>query len=121
MPLPVLALIVVGTPPEPGLLAVGMLSELKFQAAILAAGAEEFGQRVYNVTGGSQISLSEAAEIVRQTITDADIEVGPGHLHLDRQGPYDISAAERDLGYKPEWPVERGIPDYIAWLREHPY
>jgi nucleoside-diphosphate-sugar epimerase len=33
--------------------------------------------------------------------------------------PVDISAAERDLGYRPGWPVEQGIPDYVAWLRDH--
>jgi UDP-glucose 4-epimerase len=91
------------------------------RAAILAADAEEFGQRVYNVTGGSQISLAEAADMVREAVPGADIEIGPGHLHLDRQGPYDNSAAERDLKYKPEWPVERGIRDYVDWLRTHPY
>ena len=73
------------------------------------------------MTGGSQITLAEAADIVREAIPAADIEIGPGLLHLDKQGPYDISAADRELGYRPEWPVERGIPDYIDWLRDHPY
>ena len=90
-------------------------------AVILAANAKEFGQRIYNVTGGSQITLAQVGDIVREAIPGADIEIGPGYLHLDRQGPYDISAAERDLNYQPEWPVERGIPDYIDWLRAHPY
>ena len=91
-------------------------------AAITADDAKEPSQRVYNITGGSQITLSQAAQIVREAVPDADIEIGPGYLpNLDRQGPYDISAAERDLGYRPEWPVERGIPDYVDWLREHPH
>jgi len=90
-------------------------------AAIHAADAENFGQRVYNVTGGTQITLSQAAEIVREAIPGAEIEIGPGHMHLDRQGPYDISAAERDLGYAPRWTVEGGIRDYVGWLRDHPY
>lgn len=90
-------------------------------AAVLAADVEAPGQRVYNVTGGEQITLSQAAEIVHAAIPQADIEIGPGHLHLDRQGPYDISAAERDLGYTPRWTVEDGIRDYVDWLRDHPY
>ena len=91
------------------------------RAAILAADVEELGQRVYNITGGSQITLAAAANIVREAVPGADIEIGSGYTHLDRQGPYDISAAERDLGYTPEWPVERGIRDYVEWLRNHPY
>jgi UDP-glucose 4-epimerase len=90
-------------------------------AAVLAADVAGPGQRVYNVTGGGQITLAQAAEIVRAAIPQADIQVGPGHLHLDRQGPYDISAAERDLGYTPGWTVEDGIRDYVDWLRDHPY
>ncbi len=90
-------------------------------AAVLAADVADPGQRVYNVTGGDQITLAQAAEIVRDAIPQADIEIGPGHLHLDRQGPYDISAAERDLGYKPRWTVGDGIRDYVDWLRDHPY
>lgn len=91
------------------------------RAAILAAEVKEPGRRVYNITGGSQITLSQAAGIVREAIPEADIEIGPGYLHLDRQGPYDISAAGRDLGYRPEWEVEPGIRDYAGWLRAHPY
>jgi len=90
-------------------------------AAVLAADVEDPGQRVYNVTGGDQITLAQAADIVRDAIPQADIEIGPGHLHLDRQGPYDISAAGRDLGYTPRWTVEAGIRDYVDWLRDHPY
>ena len=90
-------------------------------AAVLAADVEEPGQSVYNVTGGEQITLARAAEIVREAIPQADIEIGPGHLHLDRQGPYDISAAGRDLGYAPRWTVEGGIRDYVNWLRDHPF
>lgn len=90
-------------------------------AAVLATAVEVPGQRVYNVTGGEQITLAQAADIVREAIPQADIEIGPGHLHLDRQGPYDISAAERDLGYTPRWTVEDGIRDYVDWLRDHPY
>jgi UDP-glucose 4-epimerase len=91
------------------------------RAAILAADVEDPGQRVFNITGGSQITLAQAADIVREAMPQADIEIGPGYLHLDRQGPYDISAAERVLGYRPEWQVERGIRDYVDWLRDHPY
>lgn len=90
-------------------------------AAVLAAEVEDPGQSAYNVTGGDQITLAQAADIVREAIPQADIEVGPDHLHLDRQGPYDISAAERDLGYTPRWTVEGGIRDYVDWLRDHPY
>lgn len=78
-------------------------------------------QRVFNVTGGSQVSLSDAVDLVRQAVPDADIEVGPGLWHLDRQDEWDISAAERELGYTPRVPLADGVASYADWLREHPY
>lgn len=91
-------------------------------AAEHALNAGEHGQPVYNVTGGEQVTLAEAADVVRATLPDTDIHLGPGHIPtLDRQGPYDISAAKRDLGWTPEWNLEDGIRQYAHWLAEHPY
>jgi UDP-glucose 4-epimerase len=87
-------------------------------AALTAAPA----QRVYNVTGGRQITLGQTADLVHELLGGPGISVGPGYIpNLDRQGPYDISAAERDFGYRPAWPLEDGIRRYAEWLRDHRY
>jgi UDP-glucose 4-epimerase len=78
-------------------------------------------RRTYKVAGGPQTTFAAAAALVAQAVPGAVIEIGPGVLELDQQGQFDISAAARDLGYRPAWPVERGIPDYVAWLREHEF
>jgi UDP-glucose 4-epimerase len=52
---------------------------------------------------------------VARLLPGAQFEIGPGRLELDRQGEWDISAAERDFGYRPEWAIERGVQDYVAW------
>ena len=85
------------------------------RAAVLAVGRNGLPQEAYNVTGGSQITLREAADAVAHHVPGAEFDLGPGHLDLDRQGSWDISAAERDFGYRPEWSLERGILDYVAW------
>ncbi len=90
-------------------------------AALAAAGVERAAQRVYNVTGGRQVSLFEAADIVRTAVPGADIVIGPGQIGtLDRQGPYDITAAARDLRYQPRWGLEDGVQHYAEWLSDHP-
>jgi UDP-glucose 4-epimerase len=76
---------------------------------------------VFNVNGGPQVSLREAAEHVRAAVPGADIQLGTGHWHLDRQGEWDTSRAERELGYRPAVALDEGIARYAAWLREHPY
>jgi UDP-glucose 4-epimerase len=87
------------------------------EAVVRTLDAERYGQRAYNVTGGEQLTLAQGAEIVRETIPGAAIELGPGPIPgLDVQGPLDISAARRDLGYEPRWTPREGIADYARWL-----
>ena len=76
---------------------------------------------VVNVNGGPQVSLREAAEHVRAAVPGADIELGACHWHLDRQGEWDTSRAERELGYRPAVALDDGIARYAEWLREHRY
>ncbi len=91
-------------------------------AGIAAATVGDLGQDVYNVTGDRQVSLTQAADVVRALVPGADIAIGPGYIAtLDRQGRQDITAAARDLGYRPRWSLEDGVRAYADWLREHPH
>ena len=74
---------------------------------------------MFNISGGGHWTLFEAAEIVGHLI--AAIDLGSGHWYLDRQGPWDTSAAERDLGFVPSMTLAEGIESYIEWLRDHEY
>jgi len=91
------------------------------QAAILASEVPRTPGHVFNVTGGDYCSLHEAAAIIRKSIPQARIEIGDGFWHLDRQGRWDINAAERALGYRPRWALEEGIRHYVDWLRHNEY
>jgi UDP-glucuronate 4-epimerase len=31
----------------------------------------------------------------------------------------DVSDLERDVGYRPETPIERGLAELVKWYREH--
>jgi len=90
-------------------------------ATLRALDCSQPGQRVFNITGGPQVSLQEAVELVRRAVPGADIEVGPGYWHLDRQDEWNIEAAARELGYRPTVSLESGIAAYADWLRAHPY
>jgi nucleoside-diphosphate-sugar epimerase len=91
------------------------------QATVRALDCVAPATRVFNISGGSQVALREAVELVRRAVPGADIEVGPGYWHLDRQGAWDIGAAQRELAYQPEITLEAGIASYAEWLKEHPY
>jgi UDP-glucose 4-epimerase len=91
-------------------------------AAVLAARAAHLKQPAYNISGGRQVTLGELAALITSRYPQARIDLGPGFwTGWDRQGPWDISAAARDLGYVPQWRLERGLADYADWLTEHPY
>jgi UDP-glucose 4-epimerase len=90
------------------------------RAAVLAAQADEPKQSVYNISGGSQVTLEDLADTIRGRFPQAELTLGPGFWGgWDRQGPFDLSAAARDLDYIPEWPLERGLDQYAHWLAEH--
>jgi nucleoside-diphosphate-sugar epimerase len=74
------------------------------------------------VTGDRQVTIAEAADVVRALVPGARIDIGPGHIAtLDRQGRQDMTAATRDFGYLPRWTLEEGVRAYAEWLREHPH
>lgn len=88
------------------------------RAATLTLQANRLPQSIYNITGGTQMLLREAAEVVRSVLPSARIELGPGFLPgWDRQGPFDITAARRDLSYSPSWSFEAGLKAYADWVQ----
>jgi UDP-glucose 4-epimerase len=75
-------------------------------------------QPVYNVSGGRQVTVAETARLLEQHIPGSRYAIGPGLLpNWDSQGPYDLTASTRDLGYTPAWSLELGIVKQIDWLR----
>lgn len=74
----------------------------------------------YNITGGTWVTLSQIANIVKEILPDADITLADGPDPLDDwQGQFDISAAARDLEYTPEIDLKKGIATYVEWLKIH--
>jgi len=87
-------------------------------AATLAATAQTLTQPVYNVSGGNQTTVAEIARLLADRLPGSRYEIGPGFLpDWDRQGPYNLTASARDLGYTPAWNLERGLENQIDWLR----
>jgi nucleoside-diphosphate-sugar epimerase len=81
-------------------------------------------QRVINVACGNARTASDVAKIVRDTIPDADIEIGDELTPLEEQNvkmrtSLDITAAKRLLNWSPQWPLEKGIAEYAETFRRH--
>jgi UDP-glucose 4-epimerase len=83
--------------------------------------AETLPHRVYNVGAGVPRTHQELADAVHAASPRTAIRLEPGRSPRARVKPYlDITRVQQDVGYTPEWPIERAIPDYIEWLRHNP-
>jgi nucleoside-diphosphate-sugar epimerase len=84
--------------------------------AALAVGPH--AQRIYNVTGGTSLTLAEVARIAADVLPGLSVEFGDDPLSREYcLRRIDISAAERDLGYVPKVGLAEGIATYAARLR----
>ena len=88
-------------------------------AAALDAPAERLTLAAYNIDGGVWPSLDEVAQAAAEVVPGLEATLAPGRIPLAcRIGPLDLSAARRDLGYRPQVSLHDGIGRYHAWLAE---
>ncbi|MGB9954998.1 NAD-dependent epimerase/dehydratase family protein (plasmid) [Haloferax prahovense] len=86
-----------------------------FRKATLAP-EDALTQRVYNVRG-ELATVREAAETVKRLLPDADLTVSDeGELPWTQE--LDMTKAQADLGYDPEYDLESGFRDYLNVLRK---
>ena len=82
------------------------------RAMTLALKAEKTKNRVFNVCGETY-TLGDMARVLKKVRPDADIKFGPApmpsSLKTVEAGYMDCSAAREELGYAPEYSLERGL------------
>jgi UDP-glucuronate 4-epimerase len=87
------------------------------RALMGALDAPHLRRRTYTVTGGTYLTMDEIAETIRRVLPNADIDLGPGADPDDGIQPrFDVSAIDRDLGFRPQMSLEDGVRSYAAWL-----
>jgi UDP-glucose 4-epimerase len=90
----------------------------------LATVADKVKSRVYNIGTGAGVTLRDFERVIRKHIPNARIEIGGGlnfyGFPYPATGVYDISRAREELGYSPQYDLEKGIADYLASLKQLP-
>ncbi|MFI9329690.1 NAD-dependent epimerase/dehydratase family protein [Kitasatospora sp. NPDC052868] len=90
--------------------------------ANLLAAAAPVTDRVYNIASSTEVSLRGLADALLAAMdrTDLDVEHGParGTAGGVVRRLADITAAERDLGWKPELGLDDGLRRLVGWWRE---
>jgi nucleoside-diphosphate-sugar epimerase len=86
-------------------------------AATMAAGKRSVPGSVYNIGGGSRISMLEALDLVRELTGGLRVRHSPGQRGDARDTAADISRAAEDLGYEPRFTIPDGLGRQVAWHR----
>ncbi len=112
------------TPPRPPAYAedAGDLCYVKDcgRAIALLMVAERLNHRIYNVSGGRLVGYGEVVAAINAAVPGADIALPEGR-NPDRPADnyLDITRLRTDTGFRPEYDVERAVPDYVDWLSGH--
>jgi len=87
-------------------------------AATIAASERGRGGAVYNIGGGSRVSMLEVIATVREvTGRELEVEMEPMQKGDMRDTYADTSAARRDFGYEPRTSLREGLQREWDWIR----
>ena len=84
--------------------------------------ADTLNHRIYNVSAGRATTNKETFAAVHKVVPGAKcLAMKPGSAPNPRTNPaMDLSRISSEVGYEPEYSIERGIAEYIDWLRDNP-
>ena len=83
--------------------------------------ANKLSHRVYNISNDAPLNYREFTEVVKKIVPGMQIELQRGHRPQHRPSAYmDNTRIREEVGYRPEYTIERAITAYIDWLRRHP-
>ncbi|MCC6162434.1 MAG: GDP-mannose 4,6-dehydratase [Acidobacteria bacterium] len=87
-------------------------------AATMAAGTSGVPGRVYNIGGGSRVTVNRVFEIIGDVVgRPVTIDQQPSQKGDMRDTYADTSRAAADLGFAPSVTLEQGLAEEYAWLR----
>lgn len=79
---------------------------------------ENARNQVFNLTYGRSRSIAELADIVAEHFPGLRVEYQAKDQLTPDRGTLSVGKARRMIGYNPQYPLERGIAEYVAWYKE---
>jgi nucleoside-diphosphate-sugar epimerase len=73
--------------------------------------------QIFNLTYGGARSINELAEIVVREFPGTPVERVKRDALMPVRGTLSVEKARKTLGFEPQWPIERGMEEYIDWYR----
>ena len=88
------------------------------QGFVLATYRSEAKNEIFNITRGEGRSLREYAEILQNLLPGVEIVEQPANVFRPERGALDISKARKLLGYEPQYSLEEGLREYVAYFKK---
>jgi len=79
---------------------------------------ENSKNQTFNLTYGESRSIAELAGIVAEHFPGLSVEYQPKDQLMPDRGTLSVEKARRLIGYNPQYPLERGMADYVGWYKE---
>ena len=99
---------------------VACLDEAPSDDGHVKAGGSTGPHALYNIGNGRTEDLMRVVELLEQeTGLKALLEPLPMQVGEARETFADVSAIERDHGYRPTTGIEEGVPRFVKWYREY--
>jgi UDP-glucose 4-epimerase len=90
------------------------------QGTVSACFSKNLSHSLFNIGTGVGSTLWDLASAVKKLYPKADIQIGPGLDYLMKghstYSVYDISRAQKDLGFSPQYDLEKGVQDYVEMM-----
>ncbi|HIN53231.1 MAG TPA: NAD(P)-dependent oxidoreductase [Planctomycetes bacterium] len=74
--------------------------------------------QIFNLTYGEGRSLADMANIMLTQFPDLEIKYQPKDKLTPDRGTLSVDKAKQLIGYKPQFPLDKGYLDYINWYKE---
>ena len=95
----------------------GVLAALDHPPAV---GDDAAPYRVYNIGNNRPEPLLRFIEVLEAAIgKKAVVELAPMQPGDVKETFADITAIQRDLGFRPSTPIDEGVPRFVAWYRDY--
>ena len=72
---------------------------------------------IFNLTYGESRSIAQMADIISEHFPDVQIKYLPKDKLMPDRGTLSVEKARDAIGYAPQYPLERGFPEYIKWYQ----
>ena len=88
------------------------------QGLIKCIESEKAKNEILNLTYGESRSINDILKIITQHFPNIESNYLPKDKLMPERGTLSIDKAKQLIGYKPEYPIERGFVKYIEWYKD---